>query len=175
MSQQEKEVTTRKRKGADACSAYLDGKSRKVHKLRHDVEVGLKEGVQSSSTVEPAGDSSEQSTSSGSCFTCKPVLELFKPTFQSLVRADIELRHSKTVLPNPVKPDKIHYRNLVAQNQWIRSNLFDALGNYKFCQTCINSVLEVGTQRLAHQRTIKRRLALFPLATLTKSDVMNKH
>ena len=74
-----------------------------------------------------------------------------------------------------MKPDKSHYRNLVAQNEWIRSNLFDALGNYKFCQSCINSVLEIGTQRLAHQWTIKRRQALLPKVTMTKSDVINKH
>lgn len=79
----------------------------------------MKEGLQPSFVVEHAGGSSEPSTSSGPCFTCKPVLELVKPN------SDIELRHSKRVLPDPVKPDKHHYRNLVAQNEWIRSNLFE--------------------------------------------------
>ena len=34
-----------------------------------------------------------------------------------------------------------NYRNLVAQNAWMSSNLFDALGNYKYCSACIVSVL----------------------------------
>ena len=63
----------------------------------------------------------------------------------------------------------------MAQNEWIRSNLFDSLGNYRYCQSCINDILEVGTQRLTHQRTIKRQQALLPLVTMTKSDVINKH
>ena len=64
MAQQEKEVVSRKRKRADACSTYLEGKSRKVHKLRCDVQTSFKEGLQSSSTVQPSGSTSKLSTSS---------------------------------------------------------------------------------------------------------------
>lgn len=148
---------SRKRKHADACSTHLKGKSRKVHQLRRDIQHGLREAQ--------TGDSAT------SCLTCKPVLEQIKPIFQSFVRTDIELRHSTRVLPNPRKPNKLHYRNLVAQNEWIQSNLFDAVGNYRYCQSCINSVLQVGTQRLSHQRTIKRRQVLLPLVDMTKSNV----
>lgn len=171
MALQEKEAVTRKRKRAIACSTYLEGKSRKVHKLRKDITTGFKEGL----LPEPGIGADGPSTSGTPCPTCKPVLEQIKSNFLSLVRSDLELRHSKRVLPNPVKPDKLHYRNLVAQNEWIRSNLFDALGNYRFCQTCITSVLEIGTQRLSHQRTIKCRQVLLPLVTMTKSDIINKH
>jgi len=63
------------------------------------------------------------------CYTtCLPVLSLAKPAFLSLKRQGAELRHSKRVLPNPKKRYKQHYRNLVAQNTWIRVNLFNALG-----------------------------------------------
>ncbi len=77
-----------------------------------------------------------------------------KPDFVSMVRQDAELRHCKQVLPNPKKPEKQHYRNLVAQNTWNRSNLFVALGNYKYCS--------IGSQRLTRQRSIKQREALTP-------------
>ena len=62
--------------------------------LRCDVQVGLKEGPQASSEESTGG-------TTDSCFTCKPVSEQMKPTFQSFVRADIELRHSKRVLHVP--------------------------------------------------------------------------
>ena len=50
---------------------------------------------------------------------CKPVLEKLLPKFESFVRSDIELRHRKRVLPDPHKPDKLHYRNLIAQYDWM--------------------------------------------------------
>ena len=78
------------------------------------------------------------------------------------------------MLPEPRKPDKSHYRNLVAQNQWIRSNLFDGLGNYRYCQACITAVYGIGSQRLAHQRSVKCRQGLIPLLPMTKSDVVSK-
>ena len=107
------------------------------------------------------------------CSTCLPVLSLLKPAFASLVRQGAELRHSKQVLPHPKKPDRLHYRNLVAQNAWIRANLFDAVGNYKYCSSCIVHTLDIGSQRLAHQRSVKQREAHAPLVDMSKSDVVN--
>ena len=54
---------------------------------------------------------------------CVPVLSQLKPAFVSLVRQGAEFRHSKRVLPHPKNTDKQRYRNLVAQNAWIRANL----------------------------------------------------
>ena len=31
-----------------------------------------------------------------------------------------------------------YYRNFVLQNEWLRGNVFDAMGNYLFCQECID-------------------------------------
>ena len=61
------------------------------------------------------------------------------------------------------------YRNLVAQNAWIRANLFDALGNYKYC---ILQTLDIGSQRLARQRSIKQREAHTPFKHMSKSEVI---
>ena len=83
---------------------YLQGKARKAHKVRAALEDEIADQC-----------------------TCIPVLSQLKPAFVSLVRQGAELRHSKRVLPHQKKPDKQHYRNLVAQNAWIRANLFDAL------------------------------------------------
>ena len=161
------EGVSRSRKRAGACANYLEGRSRKVHKLRHDIETGLQE--------QPATSSAQPSTILQDLLVLAANLcwKKLLPTFQTFTRRDIELRHRKRVLPNPRKPDKQHYRNLVAQNEWIWGNLFDAL---RYCQACISETLQVnGSQRLARQRTIKRRQALIPLLSMTKSDVISNH
>ena len=157
----------RKRRRDETSSRYLHGASRKVFKLREGVKVGATEVDDSPEQIVTVAPSSQ-------CLSCAPVLDKLKGTFNSLVRRDKELRHSKLVLPQPRKPDKLHYRNLVAQNQWIRNNLFDALGNYRYCQKCITKVLGIGTQRLACQRVIRRREALIPIADMTKAEVATK-
>ena len=162
--------TTKANKRAAACSNYVGGRSRKVHKLRHDVEFGLKDGALHQHSTQRRDPSSSEH-----CTDCKPVLEKLLPKFESFVCSDIELRHRKRVLPNPRKPDKLHYRNLVAQNEWIRCYLFDALGNYQYCQVCITDTFGIGCQRLAHQRSVKRRQALIPLLPMTKSDIISNH
>ena len=68
---------SRAKKRAGACANYLEGRSRKVHKLRHDVEEGLR---------------AEQPNHP--CTSCKPALEKLLPVFQSFVRSDIELRQA---------------------------------------------------------------------------------
>ena len=107
--------------------------------------------------------------------TCAPVLETGKHAFQSLVRQGAELRHCKNVLPNPKKPDIQHYQNLVQQNAWIRSNLCDALGNYKYCSACIIFTLGIGSQRLTHQRSVKQREAHIPIVDMSKSSIANEY
>ena len=154
MEEEQSQGLSRAKKRAGACASYLEGRSRKVHKLRHDVEEGLR---------------AEQPNHP--CTSCKPALEKLLPVFQSFVRSDIELRHRKRVLPEPRKPDKLHFRNLVAQNEWIRNNLFDGLGNYCYCQACITEVYGIGSQRLAHQRRVKRRQCLISLVPMMSSVI----
>ena len=162
MEEEASQEHSRAKKRANACANYLEGRSRKVHKLRNDAEQGLK-----------ADQAHARETTHGPCTSCRPALEKLQPVFDSFVRSDLELRHSKRVLPEPKKPDKTHYRNLVAQNEWIRSNLFDGLGNYRYCQSCITEVYGIGSQRLAHQRSVKRKQGLIPLVPMTKSDVVS--
>ena len=64
---------------------------------------------------------------------------------------------------------------LIAQNQWMRENLFDVHGNYLYCMKCIVHSLGVHTQRLARQRQIKIRLCQEPVATITKEEVVAKN
>ena len=174
-----------------ACLTYLKGKSRKPHRLRNDLKQGLGNLREGGGGVRVAGNASnsgsndvgECSAISGTqkrtgwspCTTCDPVLTQLKPHFDSLVRQGLDLRKRKRILPTPQKPDSLHYRNLVDQNRWVRCNLFDALGNYKYCQRCITSILGIGTQRLAHQRKVKQRQAHAPLVHMTKAEVAVDH
>ena len=168
-SAQNEKGHSRKGKRGRTCTTYLEGAARKAHRLRQDLEVAMETSKESPS--EPTTSTSGTSSSACPCTSCKPVLEKLKPTFTSLVRRGRDLRHRKRVMPEPRKPDKPHYRNLVEQNKWIRSSLFDALGNYRYCPKCISRVLGIGTQRLAHQRAIKRRQALIPVVDMTKPEV----
>ena len=149
---------SRKRKRDDACSTYLEGKSRKAYK---DLEDGLR------ATACIKGTTSAVDTDH--CTACPPVLTRLKPDFVAMVRQDVELRHCKRVLPNPKKPEKQHYQNLVAQNAWIRSNPFDAL---EYCSACIISTLGIGSERLTRQPSIKQREALTPVVDMSKPDVV---
>ena len=57
-------------------------------------------------------------------------------------------------------------------DEWIRNNLFDGLGNYCYCQVCITEVYGIGSQRLAHQRSVKSRQCLILLLPMTNSNVI---
>jgi hypothetical protein len=138
-------------------------KQEKAHELRPNLARATRECSEGASVVH-----------TGCCATCLPVLSLLMPAFISLVRQGAELRHSKRVLPHPKKSDKQHYRNLGTKCfMWIRANLFDALGNYKYCSACIIHTLDIGSQRLVHQRSIKQREALTPLVHVSKSEIVN--
>lgn len=62
------------------------------------------------------------------CIKCKPVLSRYQLMFQSFVHQGSELKRRKSTNPHPKRPDMQHYRNLKAQNEWIRSNVFNAMG-----------------------------------------------
>ena len=57
------------------------------------------------------------------------------------------------------------------QNEWIRGNLFDAMGNDLFCHRCIVKALNVGPQRLSRQRKVKGNQIQKPLVSMTKNEV----
>ena len=48
-----------------------------------------------------------------------------------------ELKKRKKRYPNYKIKDRAYYRNLVAKNAWICGNVFDPMGKYLFCYTCL--------------------------------------
>ena len=86
-------------------------------------------------------------------------------------RQGSELKRRKTINPHPKRPESQQYRDLVKQNEWLRNNVFDALGNFYFCSGCIHHALGISHQRLSRQRSIKKRLSNEPVRSITKSEV----
>ena len=112
---------------ATSDSTSLDGS---VNRSLAD-EVGTPTGTPISSTT----------SKSSVCNSCSPVLDRYSLTFKSMLRQGSELKRRKLSNLNPRKPDFQHYRDLVKQNEWLRNNIFDPLGNYLFCSTCVNAAL----------------------------------
>ena len=72
---------------------------------------------------------------------------------------------------NPCKPDVQHYRDLVKQNEWLRNNIFDPLGNFLFCSPCVNAALGVSFNRLTCLQNIKKAQFHDPIKMMPKCVV----
>ena len=47
----------------------------------------------------------------------------------------------------------------------------EGYGNYLYCQECILSYINVGSQRLHRQRVLKQKLCIEPIGVMSKSEV----
>ena len=103
--------------------------------------------------------------------SCAPVLNKYAVPFKSLVRQGSELKRRKSINPAPRKPNFQHYRDLVKQNEWLRNNIFDAMGNYLFCNQCVHAAFGVSIKRLAHLRKQKKAQFQHPVKEMTKCAV----
>lgn len=74
----------------------------------------------------------DPTASDGVCSRCLPVLSRYKDVFDGLTHRGTKLKRVKGINPHPKLPERVHYRDLVGQNNWLRENLFDGLGNYLF-------------------------------------------
>lgn len=144
---QQLRASTRKR--------YLSSESRKAYKVRKNLDGSLE-----TSPMLP-----------GVCSRCTSPLARIVEGFKQLRHQGTELKKRKRSLPCPKVPNRDHYRNVRMQNEWIRGNLFDSMGNYLFCHQCIVRALSVSPQRLSRQRKVKRSMLQRPVVQMTKSSV----
>ncbi len=86
-------------------------------------------------------------------------------------RQGSELKRRKTINPHPKRPESQQYRDLVKQNEWLRNNVFDSLGNFFFC---IHHALGISHQRLSRQRSINESVSKYEVEDqrLSESVVM---
>ena len=151
-----KGIGTRKHRRRVKKSNYLQGKCRKVYKLNK----GLNKSLQDSPV-----------SISGVCTSCSPSLQQISDGFKELKHRGSELKKRKSSLPTTKQPDREHYRNVSLQNEWIRGNLCDAMGNYLFCHTRIVKALHISPQHLSRQRKVKRNQFQKPVVRMTKDEV----
>lgn len=103
---------------------------------------------------------------SGVCGVCPQrasILSRYSSTFKEMVHQGSELKQKKSINPHPKRPDNAHYMDLVKQNEWLRSNVFNSLGNYLYCTACIRAALGVSKDRLARQHNMKCQQSQQPI------------
>ena len=156
---------TRKRRREIAFDNYMEGKSRKAYRLQRDITDG-----QQSQELPP-------NLSDKVCCSCSQPLSRIKQMFNALKRQGSDLRkrrksvQERDTLETPGS-EQPRYRNLVLQNEWLRGNVFDTMGNYLFCQECVCAALQISKQRLSRQRNIKRKQYQTPITTMPKDKVV---
>ena len=150
--------------------SYLQGRAHRAYRLATDISAAF-EGQEDTPNAYP--ECSKELPRSGVCSSCVPVLNKYAPIFKGLKRQGSELKRRKVSNPHPKHPERELYRDLVKQNDWLRANVFDSLGNYLFCSKCVHVALGVSYKRLARQRRVKRREFNEPIRHLTKQEVVD--
>ena len=150
---------------------YLEGKARQAHNISAEVRTSFEES-QPGPSQECRNEPSQWHDDVCKC--CAPVLQKYSDVFKGMKMQGTELKKRKKINPHPKRPHFDHYRDLKKQNDWLRSNFFDAMGNYLFCCKCVHTALGVSYKRLAHQRSVKRAEYSEPLRTLTKGEVIEE-
>ena len=139
---------------------YLVGEARRPYTHTPTLQTSLTEASCSS-----AGSSTSV------CFQCGPILLRYKTVFKELIHQGSELKKRKGHYPHPKRAESIPYRDIKRQNEWLRENVFDSMGNYLYCCSCVRATFGVSKQRIANQRKIKQQQFLAPLKQMTKMKV----
>ena len=157
---------TRKRRRDVAFDNYMEGKSRKAYRLHQDIAE-----AQEDMTSPP-------NVSVKVCSSCSQPLSRIKQMFSGLKRQGSDLRKRRRSVPEvgdtaeTSGSEQLRYRNLVLQNEWLRGNIFDTMGNYLFCQECVCAALQISKQRLSRQRNVKRKQYQTPVTSMPKEKVV---
>jgi len=168
--------STRQGRRAAKRRRYLAGTSRKAYRISNELQQSFEDSDTCLSNSQSMACHVEHSEwNKNVCKSCAPVLQKYADTFKGIKRQGSELKRRKCTNPHPKKPSTQQYRDLVRQNEWLRNNIFDAVGNYLFCCRCVHHALGISFQRLSRQRTVKRKQFAKPLCSLTKSEVEAKN
>ena len=84
--------------------------------------------------------------SDGVCAQCDPVLSRHVSDFKSMMHQGTKLKSRKSINPHPKCGNFTHYCDIVRQNEWLRSHMFDSLGNYLWCSLCICAAFGISRQ-----------------------------
>ena len=157
---------TRKRRREEQRGNYLTGKASKPYVHTPTLKMAF-----SDCKAGPSDTPSTEASTEKVCTRCSPVLSRYKVTFEGLVHQGCTLKRRKSSNPHPKRPNTQPYRDLNAQNAWLRSNIFDPMGNYLFCARCVSQSFHISPQWLARQRALKRAQFQSPTTEMVKSEV----
>ena len=166
-------VTRRKERRKEQRERYLGGASRRPYCHTPSLQTSFSEGSSNDTSLDEI--ISRETVTQSLCSKCAPVLFQYADIYRQLVHQRTELMKKKKVNPNPKTPGT-HYRDVKAQNEWLRENVFDAMGNYLFCCACVRIAFGISKQRIARQRAIKRKQFKEPLRSqlmLKRSALVN--
>lgn len=110
----------RKKRRISRYNSFVSGAARSVYKVRS-------KDSRKSFNLSPSLE--------GVCQSCASGLSGIAAGFCKLNQQGTELKKRKSRLPHPKHPERDHYRDINAQNEWLRGNVFDAMGNYMFVTT----------------------------------------
>ena len=148
---------------------YLSGRARKRFTHGPILNSLLQEDVDLEQPLPSGTNASVPGESSSVCSKCRSILSRYSDILKGLIHQGSELKKRIRLNPHPKRPDMTHYRDLKRQNDWIRENLFDPMGNYLYCCPCIHASLGLSRQRLARQRAIKRKQSQELFCNMTKA------
>ena len=157
--------TTRKERRKKQQENYVAGRSSRPYNHTPSLNAPFSDDQTPGPSSELSGEKSKV------CLKCVTVLSRWQDTFKSFVKQGSELKKRKAINPYPKRSDIPPYRDLNAQNEWLRNNVFDAMGNYLFCAKCVCAAFHVSPQRIARQRAIKRNQFQSPTKELSKAHV----
>lgn len=158
------EPKTRKERRAKRKKHYMNGVARRPHNHTRLLQTSFEEERE---------DSSSSASSPVACPQCSPILSRYSAMFKGLVHQGTELKKRKKINPAPKRSEDelTHYRDITGQNEWLRANMFDSLGNYLYCYNCLISSFGISKERLTRQQKIKREEVQHPIVQMSKSDV----
>lgn len=157
--------TTRKERRKKQQENYVAGRSSRPYNHTPSLNASFSDDQMPGPSSELSGEKSKV------CLKCVTVLSRWQDTFKSFVKQGSELKKRKAINPYPKRSDIPPYRDLNAQNEWLRNNVFDAMGNYLFCAKCVCAAFHVSPQRIARQRAIKQNQFQSPTKELSKAHV----
>ena len=104
------------------------------------------------------------------CTQCSPALSRYTTIFNDMVHQGTELKKRKKINPTPKRPESelTHYRDIPRQNEWLKANIIDSVGNYLHCFNCIVTCFK---DKITSLRKVKRQECTNPIVEITKSDV----
>ena len=121
--------TTRKERRKKQQENYVAGRSSRPYNHTPSLNASFSDDQTPGPSYELSGEKSKV------CLKCVTVLSRWQDTFKSFVKQGSELKKRKAINPYPKCSDIPPYKDLNAQNEWLRNNVFNAMDNYLFlCQ-----------------------------------------